>query len=93
MISLFRKHIAPRPVVTSGILACLLWFAAASSAGAQVATRTQLVAQQRQSGVLSLTATVQDAEVTVKPGSPLAASGVRAKLAAAEEDEKPESLW
>ena len=62
MISLFRKHIAPRPVVTSGILACLLWFAAVSPGRAQVATRTQLVAHQRQSGVLSLTATVQDAE-------------------------------
>lgn len=62
MISLFRKHIAPRPAVTSGIIACLLWFAAASSAQAQVATRTQLSAQQAQSGVLSLTANISDVQ-------------------------------
>jgi hypothetical protein len=62
MISLFRKHIAPRPAVTSGLVVCLFWFAAGVSAHAQVATRTQLSANEAQSGTLSLTANISDVQ-------------------------------
>jgi hypothetical protein len=57
MISLFRKPIALHSTVHLGVLACLL---AAAAAEAQVATRTQVVAQ-RSDGVLSFTARVSDA--------------------------------
>jgi hypothetical protein len=61
MISLFRKHVCPRlalrPATSAGILACATILTAGASA--QVATRTQLSAQQEQ-GVLTLTAKVGD---------------------------------
>ncbi|HEY1497976.1 MAG TPA: Ig-like domain repeat protein [Acidobacteriaceae bacterium] len=57
MISLFRKHITPQLTVTLGLWACL--FASAASAEAQVATRTQVSAQ-NSDGTLSFTAKVAD---------------------------------
>lgn len=62
MILRFRKSIAFRPVFRlapfTGIIACLLMGGAGRSALAQVATRTQLTAQQNSGDTLSLTATV-----------------------------------
>lgn len=66
MISLFRKHTASGPktrpalrlAASAGILACLSLIAGGVSAESQVATRTQLSAQQDTGATLSLTATV-----------------------------------
>jgi Bacterial Ig-like domain (group 3) len=67
MISLFRKHITPQLTVTLGLWACL--FATAASSQAQVATRTQVSAQ-NSDGVLSFTAKVADvAGAPVSEGS------------------------
>ncbi len=59
MISLFRKCIG-RPAVVPAFLSCFLLGAIASTAGAQVITRTQVSAETSGSGALSLTAKVAD---------------------------------
>ena len=65
MISLFRKYIVLRPVlklaVVTGIVSCSCLLMGTASAGAQVATRTQLATQQ-DAGVVTLTAKVADVE-------------------------------
>jgi hypothetical protein len=74
MISLFPKYIASRPAfrlaAATAILTCLGLLATASSAQAQVATRTQLATQQ-ENGVLELTAKVADVQ-----GNPLSEGSV-----------------
>lgn len=74
MISLFRKYIVLRPAlklaVLGGIVSCSCLLMGAASAGAQVATRTQLATQQ-DGGVLTLTAKVADVE-----GAPISEGAV-----------------
>ena len=60
MISLFRKHIAPRLTLYCGLLTCLCLFTASVASGhAQATTRIQISAQ-RDDGALALTAKVAD---------------------------------
>ncbi|MGC2297244.1 MAG: Ig-like domain-containing protein [Acidobacteriaceae bacterium] len=60
MISLFRKHIAPRLTLYCGLLTCLCIFTADVASGhAQATTRIQISAQ-RDDGALALTAKVAD---------------------------------
>ena len=60
MISLFRKHIAPRLTLYCGLLTSLSILSAVAAGQAQVATRTQ-VSVQKSDGALSFTAKVADA--------------------------------
>jgi len=59
MISLFRKHIAPRLTLFCGLLTCLSILSAVAQGQGQVATRTQ-VSVQKSDGALSFTARVAD---------------------------------
>jgi hypothetical protein len=70
MISLFRKHIAPRPTLFVGLLTCFSILSAVAAGQAQVATRTQ-VSVQKSDGALSFTAKVADAG-----GSPVSEGSV-----------------